>query len=107
VRVELTGQEEALAGSLAGDHRLGRGESEVLALGRRLGRAIVDEGRASRVAAALGIRRVSTLFLPVLGAQGRAMTRADAIAFLRRLALATGARAEAVYAIEEFLRRDP
>jgi len=101
-RVELDEAAQALAGTIATEHRLGVGESEVLALGRGGGRALVDDGRAARVASALGIVPVSTLFLPVLGCR-RGMEQAAASDFLRRLAIVTGARAETVFEIERFI----
>ena len=102
-RIDLDDATQALAGTIATEHRLGVGESEVLALGREGGRALVDDGRAARVASALGILPVSTLFLPVLGRQGGGLGRTAAIDFLRRLAIVTGARAETVYEIEKFI----
>lgn len=99
-RVELDEAARALAGTIATEHRLGVGESEVLALGRGGGRALVDDGRAARVASALGIIPVSTLFLPVLGCRAGGLGRAAAMELLRRLAIVTGARAEAVFEIE-------
>lgn len=103
-RVELSADEQATADAIAAEHRLGRGESEVLALGVRVGRAIVDEGRASRVAEALGVFPLSTLFLPVLGRQGGQLDEDQAVHLLRRLAVVTGAAAEVVFVIEERLR---
>lgn len=105
-RVELADDVRALSDTIARDHRLGRGESEVLALGAQSGRAIVDEGRASRVAEALGIASVSTLFLPVLGRRSGALGEREAIALLHRLAVVTGARAEAVFTVEERIRKE-
>lgn len=103
--VELDHAERALAGAIATEHRLGVGESEVLALGRESGRALVDDGRAARVASALGIEPVSTLFLPVFGYRGGGLGGEQAaIDLLRRLAIVTGARAETVYEIETFIR---
>ena len=103
-RVELSSHEQATADSIAAEHRLGRGESEVLALGIGIGRAIVDEGRASRVAEALGVFPLSTLFLPVLGRRGGRLDEDQAVHLLRRLAVVTGATAEVVFAIEERLK---
>lgn len=102
-RVELDEIARAMAGTIATEHRLGVGESEVLALGRSVGRALLDDGRAARVALGLGVEPVSTLFLPVLGYRRRTLDRTSAIAFLRQLAIVTGARAEAVYEIEAFI----
>jgi len=102
-RIDLDDAARALAGTIATEHRLGVGESEVLALGRDAGRALLDDGRAARVASALGIVPVSTLFLPVLGCRGGGLDRAAAIGFVRRLAVVTGARAETVYEIEKFV----
>ena len=103
-RVALDDVVSAVAGTLATAWRLGQGESETLALGRDVGRAVVDDGRATRVATAIGIEPVSTLFLPVLGAL-RGLERDEAIRFLRELAVVMSARAEAVFAVEEFIRR--
>ncbi len=103
LRVELDDDAQLLAGTLATEHRLGVGESEVLALGLDTGRALLDDGRAARVATTLGVEPVSTLFLPVLGCIVGGLGRDAAIAFLRRLAIVTGARAETVYRIEAFI----
>jgi predicted nucleic acid-binding protein len=103
-RVELSEREEALAAAIAGSGRLGSGESEVIALATRGGQAIVDEGRAARVAEARGITVVSTLFLPVIGRRAGVLQEREAIDFLRRLAVVIGPRAEVVYTIEQHLR---
>jgi predicted nucleic acid-binding protein len=103
-RLELSVEHETLASTIASGYRLGSGESEVLAIGTEIGSAIVDEGRATKAAAQLGITVVSTLFLPVVGNQRSRLTEEEAIALLRRLAAATGARADAVYAIEVHLK---
>ena len=103
-RVELDAEVTALADSLATTWRLGQGESEALALGRERGRAVVDDGRAARVAVALGIEPVSTLFLPAFGAH-RGLEHEEAIHLARELAVVMSARSEAVFAVEEFIRR--
>jgi predicted nucleic acid-binding protein len=105
-RLSLDETQIALAASIASEHRLGRGESEVLALAGPGTRAIVGEGRAARAARSLGIVPVSTLFLPVLGRERGRLDADEAVALLRRLAVPTGATAEAVYAIEDRLRKD-
>jgi predicted nucleic acid-binding protein len=102
-RLSLTEEQVALAASIASEHRLGGGESEVLALANPGTRAIVDEGRAARVARSLRVTPVSTLFLPILGRERGEFSPNEAIALLRRLAVPTGASAEAVYAIEDHL----
>jgi predicted nucleic acid-binding protein len=104
--VELSEREEALASAIAGAERLGAEESEVLALAMRVGRAIVDEGRAARVAEARGVTVVSTLFLPVLGRRKGALDQEQAVELLRKLAIVIGPRAEVVYAIEQHLRTE-
>jgi predicted nucleic acid-binding protein len=104
--VGLSKREEALAAAIAGADRLGAGESEVLALAMRIGRAIVDEGRAARVAEARGITVRSTLFLPVLGRRSGALDEEQAVELLRRLAIVIGPRAEVVYRIEQHLRTE-
>lgn len=105
-RVDLGDDEQAMAGTIAAEHRLGLGESEVLAVAQPIGQALVDEGRAARAARALGIVPISTLFLPALGRRNGQLDEASAVALLRRLAVVTGARAEAVFAIEEHLRKE-
>jgi predicted nucleic acid-binding protein len=102
-RVALSASEQRLAGTIAVEHRLGSGESEVLAIGRSFGHALIDEGRASRVSRALGVITVSTLFLPVVGWQSGRLSRRDAIALLRRLAAVIGARSDVVQEIEKEL----
>lgn len=102
-RTAISVAERALAATIASRHRLGAGESEVLALARTCGNAIVDEGRASRVARALGIVPISSLFVPVVGFQRGRIESADAVVLLPRLAIVTGARAEAVFEIERQL----
>ncbi|MDQ2910863.1 MAG: hypothetical protein M3R39_07600 [Actinomycetota bacterium] len=104
--VSLSQGELADAASIAAGHRLGAGESEVLALGTRLRRAIVDEGRAARVADALGIESYSTLFLPVLGRRRGGLDEEEAMSLLHRLAIVIGPRAEVVLAIERHLRTE-
>jgi predicted nucleic acid-binding protein len=103
-RVELSTADRTLAAAIAGQHNLGVGESEVLALGQTIGRAIVDDGRAARTAMALGIQPVSTLFLPVIRQRVGVLDEHAALALLRRLAIVANARASVVYAIERFIR---
>ena len=103
-RIGLDAQQTRLARALANSERLGKGESEVLALGRQDGRCIVDEGRASRVAASMGIAAVPTLLLPVIGYREGRMDLAEAFGLVRRLAVVAGARAEVVFAIEQALK---
>lgn len=102
-RVELSPETEAEAETTRASHRLGLGEREVIALGREVGWAIVDEGRASRVSRALGLRALSTLFLPVIGHRRGQLTQQEATELLRRLAVVANASAEAVLAIERHL----
>lgn len=104
-RVELDDAAQALAGAIATEHRLGLGESEVLALGYDTGHALLDDGRAARVASSLGITPASTLFLPVLGYRDGELDRGAALDLLRRLSIVTGARAETVYEIEAFIQK--
>ncbi len=91
---------------IATEHRLGLGESEVLALARAQLMAIVDEGRAAKVAKSLGMLAVSTLFLPVLARTRESMTVGEAVAFLHRLAIVAGTRAEVVFEIERHIREE-
>lgn len=104
-RVELTESQDRLAGTIAAENRLGAGESEVLVLAARRKRAIVDEGRASRVARARGITPISTLFLPVVGRIAGDLDLEHAIDFLDRLAAVIGVRSDVAHEIEQRLRR--
>jgi predicted nucleic acid-binding protein len=104
LREDLDDAQLALAARFSERWRLGRGESETLALASDVGRALVDDGRAARVAAAIGVQPVSTLFLPAMGAM-QSLSTGDAISYLRQLAVVMNARAEAVFAVEEFIRR--
>jgi predicted nucleic acid-binding protein len=105
-RVDLSRADLRLAGMIAVQNRLGSGESEVLAIGSRLGHAVVDEGRASRVARAMGIVAVSTLFLPVVGRQSGRLSKSEATDLLRRFAAVTGARSDVVQTIEKDIQRE-
>jgi predicted nucleic acid-binding protein len=103
-RIDLSASTEALAASIATEHRLGRGESEVLAVATERGSpTVIDEGRAARVAGGLGVRVVSTMFLPVLGFRSQTLTRDDALRLVRRLGVAAGATAEVLLLVEEEL----
>jgi predicted nucleic acid-binding protein len=106
VCMELSEAMQALASTIAAENRLGIGESEVLAIGRGLGHAIIDEGRGSRVARALGLVPYSTLFLPILGRRSGQLSATRAVGLLGRLATVTGARSDVVQAIERELRKD-
>ncbi len=76
----------------------------MVALATVRGQVLLDESRATRVAEALGFRPLSTLFLPLLGRSSGVLTEAHALEFLRRLSIATGARADVVIRIEAILR---
>jgi predicted nucleic acid-binding protein len=103
-RVDRTPQLRKAAEGIAITHRLGRGESEVLALAGLDGRCIVDEGRASRVASAMGLTPIPTLLIPVIGARSGVMTVREARALLRELAIAASARADLLLALEAELK---
>jgi len=104
-RIEPSAREAARARELAARYLLGMGESEVLAMGRRGGRVMVDEGRATRVAEALGLIPISTLLLPVLGTAQRGLDGSLAVDLLHRLAIVTGARADVTLRLEQLIRR--
>lgn len=67
VRIPLDRSASRRATTLARVHRIGRGESQVMAAAEPGGWVLMDDGRASRVAAALGYGPISTVYLPVLG----------------------------------------
>ena len=103
VRAALSRSEALEASSIASTHRLGQGESETLAIASPNGRVLVDDGRATRVAMALGYQPVSTLFLPVLAVRRRRLEGRAAKAVLRRLAQVAHVRAEAVIELERLI----
>jgi predicted nucleic acid-binding protein len=99
-RVELSQSEAQRASTIASAHRLGQGESETLAIATPDGHVLVDDGRASRVALAMGYVPMSTLFLPLLAVQRRSLAGRRGKGVLRRIAQAANARAEAVIDLE-------
>jgi hypothetical protein len=105
VRVTLSAAQSRHAGTIASENRIGSGESEVLALAEPGDRVILDEGRASRVAQALGVVPIPTLFIPVLGHRSGDLGFDDALDLLRRLAAVTGVRSDTALAIEQELSR--
>ncbi|MBA3421910.1 MAG: hypothetical protein H0U12_08475 [Thermoleophilaceae bacterium] len=105
VRVELDRYQQALAEAVADNHRLGRGESQVIALASPVGAALLDEGRATRVAVSLGSKVTSTLLLPAVGVRSGSLEMAPAREMLRELAIVTGATAAVVFEIEAALTR--
>src|SRR5215211_5585126 len=105
-RIELDDEQRALATTIRTEHRLGAGESEVLAWGVESRCALLDEGRATRVAERLGVVPVSTLFLPLVGRRDRALDEERALSFLRKVAVVTGARAETTFVIERHIREE-
>jgi predicted nucleic acid-binding protein len=98
-RAEWSSPLDEDAAAIGERHRLGRGESQVIVLGSRVGAAVIDEGKASRVAESLGIEVVSTLLLPLLAA-GRGIPKSAAVAGLRRLASTVGVRADVLLMLE-------
>lgn len=104
--VELGDREQTQAEALASRGRLGRGESETLGLVARNGVAIIDDARASRVAAASGIRAISTLLLPVIGRRTGRLDDSRARGLLHRLALVIHPRAEVLLAVENRLEEE-
>ena len=106
-RIELAESESSRATGIGAQHRLGSGESEVLAV-TPLGQwAIVDEGRATRVARALGLIPVSTLFLPLVGRRGGDLDLDLALELFHRIAAVIGVRSDVSLALEQELRRRP
>ena len=103
LRVALSQSESLAASRIASTHRLGQGESETLAIVTPDGRVLVDDGRATRVALALGYVAISTLFLPLLAVQLGGLETSHAKAVLRRLAQVASARAEAVIELERLI----
>jgi predicted nucleic acid-binding protein len=105
-RLDLHADQEQRASEIASTHRLGQGESETLAVAGSGERVLVDDGRATRVARALGLVPLSTLFLPVLAVRSGGMERRDALTRLHSIATAANARAETVITLETWIRRE-
>ena len=103
-RVELAKRVARRARDIAHQYTLGSGESEVLAVAEPGGRALVDEGRATRVAESLGLVPVSTLLLPAIGAAEGKLEGTAAMELLHRLASVTGARADVIVRLERIIR---
>jgi len=104
-RVELSEQTRRRAGDLAAGHRLGAGESEVLALAHVGDCVILDEDRATAVAKSMGLSPIRTLRIPVLGAARGTLSRTAAMEMLQRLALVSSAPSDLVKELEHLLGR--
>jgi len=105
-RAGLTEAQARTASQLGSMHRLGQGESETLAIAQPRSRVLVDDGRASRVAEALGLEPISTLFLPLLAVRARRLGGTEAKEQLRALARVANARAEAVIELERLIEKE-
>ena len=103
IRVELNDKQVRRAAGIARDYRVGRGESEVMALTAAGSRVLLDEGRGTLAAQALGLVPVSTLYIPLFGYWTSTLERAEALRLLRALASVTGARAVEVIRLEALL----
>jgi predicted nucleic acid-binding protein len=84
--VTIPSRVERTAHELAERHRIGQGESQVLAIAKRQTRVVIDDLRATRVAVALGYVPVPTVFVPIIGMRERGLPRQSATEMLRRLA---------------------
>ncbi len=103
IRVGLPSRAERLAKVIASEQRLGRGESEVLALTRPGDPCLIDEGRASRVASDRRLRPLSTILVPVLGARRGRIGVDEARELIRCLGAAANATAQVLLAAEREL----
>lgn len=103
-QVQLSAKARTRAARIREEHRLGAGESEVVAIGHEYPFVILDEGRATSAALAMGLSVVSALFLPVLAYRRGSLTPSRARQLLRRLSMVTGASAEVLQRFEEELR---
>jgi len=104
--IELDPAQERAALSLAERFRLGRGESQVLACGRKDDRIVMDDVRAARVARGLGLGPIATAALPVLGVRSQVLGANEALRLLRRLASVMGIRADVLMQLEAAIRED-
>lgn len=76
--------------------RLDAGECEVLVLGASNAAILVDERRATKAALAMGLHVVPAIAVPELALRMGALGRAEALALVNAIAIASSARAELV-----------
>lgn len=101
--MDLKDRELDQAREIGRAHRIGPGESEVLVVASQGSRVLLDEGRATRVAAALGFIPISTQYLPLLGLWCAAFELPEARRLLRRLSMVTGIRADDLVRLDALL----
>lgn len=99
-RVTIAPTSEQAAHDLGERYRLGRGESQLLAIRARGNRVLIDDSRAARAAAALGLVPVSTVSIPILGYHERTLGGPVALDLLHRLARVVSLRADTLARLE-------
>jgi predicted nucleic acid-binding protein len=106
-KVAIPSRVERAAQELARRHRIGEGESQVLAMAKRETRVVIDDLRATRVALALGLVPVPTVFLPIVGMREGGLPRQRAAEMLRRLAVVVTLSAGQLARLETLLGEPP
>jgi predicted nucleic acid-binding protein len=101
--IAIASRAERLARELAERHRIGGGESQVLALAKTATRVVIDDRRATRVAVALGYVPLPSVFLPIVGMRERGLPRSRAMEMLRRLARVVTISADQMARLERML----
>ena len=98
--VELDPAIERRAIEIRRRRRIGFGESQVLATARKGSLVLMDDRRAARVAASMGMSTARTISLPVLCWRRGLMDSSGAVELLRRLTRAVGVRADVLIRLE-------
>lgn len=101
--IKRTGLDAAIARKarrLATDKALGVGESEVLAMVGGGEMVLLDEGRATRVAMALGLTPISALLVPILGVWLGHLTILEARNLVRLIAVPSSVKSATLLKIE-------
>ena len=98
--VELDPAAERRAIEIKRRRRIGLGESQVLAAARKGSLVLMDDRRAARVAASMGISPARTISLPVLCWRRGWMDSPGALQLLRRLSRVVGVRADVLVRLE-------
>jgi len=102
--VELEPLEASRAIVIGGRHRIGLGESQLLAIARKGSLVLMDERRGARIARRFGVVPIRTMSIPLVGVRRGLITRPAALSLLRRLAVVTGVRAELFMRLEDEIR---
>lgn len=106
--LDLDARAERKAIELRSRHRIGLGESQVLAAARKSSTVLMDDRRAARVARVSGLIPLRTVSLPAFSCRRGLLGASEALALLRRLATVIPVRADVLMRLEtDLLERQP